>query len=350
MAQKEILVAEYFSKKELYNIFCSKLFSLVKEILSASEIKSHQITYRVKNGESVSEKVDRKNEKYLCIDDMTDVVGIRIITYYEDDVDKIANIIEEEFEIDRENSVDKRELEADRFGYRSMHYVISLNQSRLSLKENKMYKSLKAEIQIRSILQHAWAEIEHDIGYKGEIEIPRFAKRSFYRIAALLETADLEFLQRKESLKKYEAEVSKTIQKNPEEVLLDKASLQNYISESPLVRDIDKEILRIGKSALREYNVHPDYLKRLKYLNINSIKELETNLQKYKNVIPKFFKEFAANKKLVDLPSGISIFYLTYVLAIENKNIDLNDFCSYVIRNSNDEIPKRLIEAYSKLN
>lgn len=83
---------------------------------------------------------------------------MRIITYFSEDVDKIASIIQSEFEVDEHNSVDKRiKLDPVRFGYLSLHYVVKLNSTRVRLSEYIIFKDLKVEIQIRSILQHAWA-------------------------------------------------------------------------------------------------------------------------------------------------------------------------------------------------
>lgn len=84
-----------------------------------------------------------------------------------------------------------------------MHYVVGMSLQRLSLCEYKMFRDLKCEIQIRSILQHAWAEIEHDIGYKNEIAIPKQMRRKFSRIAGLLEIADQEFVQIRSELEDY---------------------------------------------------------------------------------------------------------------------------------------------------
>ncbi|WP_242785636.1 GTP pyrophosphokinase [Bacillus cereus] len=125
-------------------------------------------------------KVEKGGNKYSTLNDITDISGIRVITYFSDDVDKVASMIQNEFEIDETNSVDKRTLlDPDRFGYLSLHYVIKLNTLRTSLVEYQRFKDLKAEVQIRSILQHAWAEIEHDLGYKSKNSIPRVVKRDF---------------------------------------------------------------------------------------------------------------------------------------------------------------------------
>jgi putative GTP pyrophosphokinase len=102
-------------------------------------------------------------------------------------------MVECEFVIDWENSVDKGELlSPDRFGYLSVHYVASLSPSRLALPEYKQYGSIKAEIQVRSILQHAWAEIERGLGYRNQT-MPGRVRRRFSMVAGLLEMADKEF-------------------------------------------------------------------------------------------------------------------------------------------------------------
>ena len=139
--------------------FKAKLEILIRDLLKSNGVKEHQITCRVNDIDKLEEKVKRKKEKYSKLSDITDLIGLRIITYYEDDVDLIADILKKEFIIDDINSIDKRVLENDKFGYRSLHYVVNLNKTRSGLTEYKKYKSLKAEIQIRSILQHAWAEI-----------------------------------------------------------------------------------------------------------------------------------------------------------------------------------------------
>ena len=124
MNDQNKILDEFLTKTKLFNGFKDKTYSLINDLLYVNKIQAHQITCRVKNKESLLSKIERKKHKYSFLNDITDIIGIRIITYFEDDVDKIAKIIENEFEIDRKNSVDRRELEADKFGYRSLHYVV----------------------------------------------------------------------------------------------------------------------------------------------------------------------------------------------------------------------------------
>ena len=88
-------------------------------------------------------------------------------------VDKLAKVIERNFKIDTENSIDKRVMDPERFGYSSLHYIVEYTPERLKLIEYKYFTGIKFEIQIRSILQHAWAETEHDLGYKSKNEVQR---------------------------------------------------------------------------------------------------------------------------------------------------------------------------------
>ena len=144
-----------------------RMETLLRQLLREREIPVHSISSRLKSRGSLAKKVERKGTSYSDLSDVTDLAGLRIVTYFSDQVDEIAGLIESEFQLDHHNSIDKRaDLDPDRFGYLSLHYVVSLSPSRAALTEYRALAGLKAEIQIRSILQHAWAEIEHDLGYK----------------------------------------------------------------------------------------------------------------------------------------------------------------------------------------
>ena len=116
MENKSTVMAEYDSKCRLYQNFTSEMEHQLRNILDAEGIVYNAITHRIKDRESLSKKIDRKNDKYSALGDLTDIAGVRVITYYAEDVDKVAEIVEKEFVVDRENSIDKRNaLEPDRF-------------------------------------------------------------------------------------------------------------------------------------------------------------------------------------------------------------------------------------------
>ena len=168
------------------------------------------------------------------LDSVTDLLGVRVVTYYHDEIENVADLINHEFDIDWANSVDKRTvLDADRFGYLSMHYIAKLRPERIALAEYQDYGGIKFEIQIRSILQHAWAEMEHDLGYKSEAAIPRDFRRRFSRLAGVLELADDEFVGIRQEIGKYQAEAQETIDQGSLAMIeIDQDSLSAFVESN----------------------------------------------------------------------------------------------------------------------
>lgn len=274
------ILKEYDNSKILLENLDRTLLNLISSLLEQKNIRVHQVQTRVKDRDSLENKIIRKNDKYEYLSDITDIVGVRIITYFDDEVDKIATMVEEEFVIDQGNSVDKRKIDNDKFGYRSLHYVANLKKDRIKLPEYSSYGEQKFEFQIRTILQHSWAEIEHDLGYKGEFEIPTTAKRTFYRVAALLEQADIEFVKLKSNITEYETSLSQDIKTNPSQIEINKASLTSFMSENDSVINFEDNVF-VGEYNLviEEFDIeritHDKLINRIKKLGVENIKELE---------------------------------------------------------------------------
>src|SRR6266545_4187710 len=216
------ILAEYDDLRSSYDAFRTHLASLLPQLLFADNIQPHKIESRLKSRQSLEKKIGRTEKSYSKLADITDICGIRLITYFAADVDAIATILEREFEIDRANSIDKRQYtDPDRFGYASLHYVISLSTDRAKLTECASWRGYKAEVQVRSIIQHAWAEIEHDLGYKSKQAIPQNIRRRFFRLAAMLEIADDEFAALKSAIAEYSENVRVTLAEGSLDVPID---------------------------------------------------------------------------------------------------------------------------------
>lgn len=207
---KEIVIKEYSERHQSkYHDFAKLVGELVISILEVNKIIAQSITWREKSPKSLAEKIVREGKSYNNpLDEVTDLAGVRIITYFVSDVDKILPLIQREFIVDKDKSIDKRKsTNPSIFGYASVHLIVKLSESRTKLPEYAAFKDLNCEIQLRTVLQHAWAEIEHDIIYKSSEDIPFELRRRFASLAGLLEVADREF----ESLKKDEVETRKKI-------------------------------------------------------------------------------------------------------------------------------------------
>ena len=162
-AHSEAILEEYRNNLPLFNETAGKVTAQIKEMLSNAGIIVAALESRVKTEGSLADKLELKGSKYASLTDITDILGLRVITFYIDDVDKVASGIERYFEVDWEDSVDKRKLhEIDSFGYLSLHYICRC--------EAMPYRF---EVQIRTVLQHAWANMNHDTGYKSGVEVPR---------------------------------------------------------------------------------------------------------------------------------------------------------------------------------
>jgi len=173
--------------KQLETNFKDALLGFLKD----HKISYHTITSRIKEKDSYLDKVERKDYKDHR-NQIEDLCGIRIICYYPEDLEKIGELIKKEFNvIEFLNKSDQ--LEPDRFGYRSDHYIVTVKDEWTKAPNYRNLKNLKAEIQVRTVLMHAWADIEHKLAYKSKDQIPEQFRRQLYQLSALLEIADAQF-------------------------------------------------------------------------------------------------------------------------------------------------------------
>jgi ppGpp synthetase/RelA/SpoT-type nucleotidyltranferase len=200
------LITQYKKNFASYKTITSQFKAMLSFLLKKQALHIHSVNGRTKNKISLENKLIKNNFKYQKLDDITDLCGIRIITYYDDEVDKAATFIRQHFSIDEENSIDKRaNLAPNQFGYTSVHLIVNLPVDESGICAGTPARICKVEIQIRSILQHAWAEIEHDLEYKNPAGTTDERRRRFCRLASVLEGADCEFRDIRNSVEKTSA-------------------------------------------------------------------------------------------------------------------------------------------------
>ena len=337
--------------------------ALLTEIFKSNKINLHSISSRLKDKDSLLKKIEKKS-KYKNINEITDIVGIRIITNYEEEIDTVAKIISDEFEIDNFHSIDKRIKDFDRFGYSSLHFVLKLNSKRARLIEYSQFKDYKFEVQIRSLLQHTWAEIEHDIGYKAKDVIPTELKRRFSRIAALLEIVDDEFNRLKQENNKYNSDIFKLKKTNSKSIELNKITLNWLYTKNPELNLFDEEIAKSMNSGLTKTTfIDSSDLEKLLYLGVEDTNQLLNLIIKEKNRVVEFCKQFNIiykknypeiykNKSKPRVQRGIGLFYLSYLYALDTQkeeNFDkyLAKYHHYI---KDDSLKKELQQAYENIN
>jgi ppGpp synthetase/RelA/SpoT-type nucleotidyltranferase len=189
--------SEYRAKYRQMQAAADFAEGLVRDALreATTNFYIHQIQARAKDPNSLLRKLRRRAYEDPA-SDVTDQIAVRVVTYFLDQVDPIAERLAEAFDVDRGRSVDKRtDLGVREFGYRSVHLIV---QARLTGVEGTAAAPLRDhwfEIQVRSLLEHAWAEIEHDVIYKSGVEYSEEVVREFHRAAAQLEAIDKKFLE-----------------------------------------------------------------------------------------------------------------------------------------------------------
>ncbi len=262
------------SRYEKLGLNISQALSL---LLEENNIPFLSINYRVKNHDSFMEKIERKDYENP-FEEVEDICGIRVICYYQSDIEKIKAIISKEF--NTLNDENKEEiLEFDQFGYRSSHFIIKIKEDWLTTPNYRGLQDLKAELQVRTILMHAWAEIEHKLAYKSETQIPNEYKRKFSRISAKLEEADEQFEEIKNRIQNNKAELIESAKKS-------KLFNYEYFNLDTLQAFLDYAFPEREKSIKFTSSLFIEMLNESL-----TFKELVEGFEKYKDVIKKIEKE-----------------------------------------------------------
>lgn len=271
MHKKEELILDQY-KQNLPNFLEQQkvVRSVLNDAFSKAGIVIANIESRVKTYESLEGKLRLKGSKYHSLEDITDILGFRIITFYIDDVDKVASVVERLFQIDWENSVDKRKLlEIDSFGYLSLHYICSYDSF-----------PFRFEVQMRTLLQHAWANMDHDTGYKSGVEVPRRYLRSMSRLASLLELVDEEFSKIRIELTDYKRRVQSLVASgNLDEVPLDGDTFRSYLQLRPF-DNINNLIASINQAEIEDVPLMP-YLEVFKLLGCQNLGDISRLIRNY---------------------------------------------------------------------
>ena len=236
----EMLLRQYRKLCPMLQQLADEASRLLQEALREQGIYITAMEHRVKTEKSLIGKLELKGAKYKSIDDITDLVGLRVITFYTDEVDKVAAIAKRLFDIDWQESVDKRKLhELDAFGYNSLHYICRLKTG-----------GPRFELQMRTALQHVWSTIEHDIGYKGDVKMPREYRRQFSRLSGMMELIDDEFSRLRTVLTDYRRQMLALVKNGKlDDVPLSAETFRGYLDLQPFDR-LNRRIAAVNQAEI----------------------------------------------------------------------------------------------------
>ena len=192
-------VREYAALHPTLLLAAEEFVAVVTAILDDAGINYLTITGRAKSVSSFAAKAARAVDGVPAFGDplreITDQIGVRVITYVHSDVQAVADLLADQMVIHDDRDMGEETASEGRFGYASRHLLVGLDGMLTRQSVPEVLRGRRVQVQIRTVLQHAWAEFEHDIRYKGTIpdeHLPDFDRR-FTLAAGLLELADREF-------------------------------------------------------------------------------------------------------------------------------------------------------------
>jgi ppGpp synthetase/RelA/SpoT-type nucleotidyltranferase len=197
------------------NAFLALVRSLV---VDTGEVAISKVEGRVKDCEECINKFDLKyraelektGAPYAIKDHVMDLIGLRIVCLYEDDIEKLRDQLARHFEVmEVTNKIASIENTESSFGYKGLHLDLRLGAERRALPEHRAYAGFQFEVQIRTIIQDSWSVLDHKIKYKKSI--PNRLKRRINTLAALFELADREFREIRDSTEEELARVASEV-------------------------------------------------------------------------------------------------------------------------------------------
>ena len=307
-AHGEELLRQYREMLPTFQQLAEEASQLMRHALSEQGIYITAMEQRVKTEKSLAGKLELKGAKYKSIDDITDLVGLRVITFYTDEVDKVAAIAKRIFDIDWQDSVDKRKLhQLDAFGYNSLHYICRLKSG-----------GPRFELQMRTAMQHVWSTIEHDIEYKGDVKIPNEYKRQFSRLAGMMELMDDEFSRLRTVLTDYRRQTRALVKNGKlDDVALSRDTFRSYLELQPFDR-LNRRIAAVNQAEIFQVSIM-SYLPALESFGLETLGDVQRFIEENSDDAYQLALSQLAITDLDILSSNTALQYLCLVYVLKHN-------------------------------
>ena len=303
----EMLLQQYRELRPTLQQLSDEASQMLHHALREQGIYITAMEHRVKTEKSLTGKLELKGAKYKTIDDITDLVGLRVITFYTDEVDKVAAIAKRIFDIDWQESVDKRKLhELDAFGYNSLLYICRLKTV-----------GPRFELQMRTALQYVWSTIEHDTGYKGDVKMPREYKRQFSRLAGMMELIDDEFSRLRIVLTDYRRQMLALVNSGQlADVPLSAETFRSYLELHPFDR-LNKRIAAVNQAEIWPVSMM-SYLRVLESFGLETLGDVQQFIDENSDDAHQLALSQLAITDLDILSSNTALQYLCLVYVLKH--------------------------------
>lgn len=261
--EKTELIKDFIDRRADYEKLGAEVAYILNRELTKKSIEFSNIVSRAKTLNSFLEKIQRKSYRDPLVE-ITDLAGVRIVCLYNDDLLKVEESIAEHFEIIEK--IDKlTNKRNDQFGYGAIHFVVRLGKNSSGARYDDL-KNLVCEIQTRTVLQDAWAIIDHHLVYKKESNIPSILRSRLNLLAENFRNADEEFKNIRAEREDYLAGIKKS--ENSAQEFLD-----NELNLDSFARYAEWKYPNLPSGA--EFLDVPFFLKPLTEMNLKKLKNLD---------------------------------------------------------------------------
>ena len=292
------LMQQYKDRLPVFKRMEELAYNTLQQALSQQGLYVTSIEHRIKQENSLAGKLELKGNKYDSLSDITDILGMRIITFYTDDVDKVAAIVQQIFNIDWDESVDKRKRhELTSFGYNSLHYICRLPKSLIDNASMPELNEYRFEIQMRTS--------EY--------------RRQFSRLSGTLELIDDEFSRLRTTMTDYRRKVQALVNSGQlDEVTLDGDSFRSYLTLKPFER-LNQHIAAVNQAEIYPAPLQV-FLPVLEHFELNTLGDVQRFIDANKDDAYQYALTDLAVTDLDILSESIGLQSLCIVHALKNGN------------------------------
>jgi ppGpp synthetase/RelA/SpoT-type nucleotidyltranferase len=282
-SEKTDTIRAFIENRSKFKKLCEEVLYILRTKLKKRNIEYAYVTSRTKTLNSFIEKASRKNYQNP-LEETKDIAGVRIIFLYKSNMPLIDKIISSEFKVVKKEDKIK-DQDPDRFGYADLQYQVQLGQMSSGARYDEL-RGLKCEIQVRTVLQDAWAIIAHHLVYKKESEVPKEFRRNLNSLVAIFENADSQFDKLKNEIDKYKRNLE-TKQLKEDELL------DQEINYDILLEYLRKKYPSIDPGPPQHLSVLIAELLRSGYTNIQ---KLDVELNKTENALKEVEKKLSKGR------------------------------------------------------
>lgn len=311
-----MILEQYCDAVPVYRRMQEIVDKAIHDAVKEQGIYVNAIETRIKTLDSLAGKLERKGGKYESLNDLTDILGARVITFYTDEVDKIAVLADKVFSVDWQNSVDKRKAyDLHSFGYTSLHYICRIPERLYHDPEHPEINQYRFELQMRTALQHVWATMDHDTGYKSGVEIPHEYMRNMSRLAGMLELVDEQFSAIRTGINDYRRKVQSLVSDGHfEQVALDGDTFRSYLKLNPFDKLV-KKIAKLNQAEIHESSMMP-YLSAMVALGFKTLADVDNLIRDYSEAAYELaaYQIATTDIDIINSTVGIQDLLVVYVL------------------------------------